>query len=150
MTDPRTPEVALEPMRWWDIPAVARIEMQLFAGDSAWTEAMFWSELAAGYHYLTAWEGPDLVGYTGLATGPELADLQTVGVRRDRQGRGIGRRLLAAMLAEAGDLPVVLEVRTDNEPAIAMYEGFGFTRVGVRRRYYQESGADAFTMVRET
>jgi ribosomal-protein-alanine N-acetyltransferase len=39
-------------------------------------------------------------------------------------------------------------VRTDNTPAIALYESEGFTRIGLRRRYYQPSGADAYTMLR--
>ena len=40
----------------------------------------------------------------------------------------------------------ILEVRTDNEAAIALYESFGFVNVGLRRRYYRASGADAYTM----
>jgi ribosomal-protein-alanine N-acetyltransferase len=43
---------------------------------------------------------------------------------------------------------VVLDVRTDNAPAIALYESEGFVILGVRRRYYQPSGADAHTMAR--
>jgi ribosomal-protein-alanine N-acetyltransferase len=43
---------------------------------------------------------------------------------------------------------VLLEVRTDNTPAIALYESEGFTIVGIRRRYYRPSGADAYTMAR--
>ena len=43
---------------------------------------------------------------------------------------------------------MLLEVRTDNAAAIALYVSEGFTRLGVRRRYYQPSGADAYTMAR--
>ena len=43
---------------------------------------------------------------------------------------------------------MLLEVRTDNEAAIGLYESEGFVRLGVRRRYYQPSGADAYTMAR--
>ena len=42
-----------------------------------------------------------------------------------------------------------LEVRTDNEAARALYEAEGFTVVGLRKRYYRPSGADAYTMRRE-
>ena len=38
-----------------------------------------------------------------------------------------------------------LEVRTDNVTAIALYRSVGFTEVGLRRRYYRISGADAYT-----
>jgi ribosomal-protein-alanine N-acetyltransferase len=44
---------------------------------------------------------------------------------------------------------VFLEVRTDNEPAITLYRGLGFVTVGVRKRYYRASGADAYTMRRD-
>ena len=46
------------------------------------------------------------------------------------------------------DSVIFLEVRTDNAPAIGLYESFGFVNVGLRRRYYRASGADAFTMKR--
>ena len=51
-------------------------------------------------------------------------------------------------VADQAGGPVFLEVRMDNGPAIAMYESYGFERMGVRRNYYQPSGADAYTMVR--
>ena len=76
--------------------------------------------------------------------------MHTIGVDPARQGRGIGRALLRDLLAVAdGPRPVFLEVRTDNEAAIALYEAEGFSRIGVRKRYYQPSGADAYTMRRD-
>ena len=41
---------------------------------------------------------------------------------------------------------MLLEVRTDNVKALALYDSEGFVRLGTRRRYYQPSGADAYTM----
>ncbi len=158
-------------MRWWDIPAIAALERVLFATDSPWTEPMFWSALAAGHHYVVwsaagrpsddpgAAVGPQadgpahpenivILGYAGLATGPDDADVQTIGVAPQAQGSGIGRALLRDLLRAAGNRAVYLEVRTDNAPAIALYESEGFARIGLRRRYYQPSGADAYTMLR--
>jgi len=43
---------------------------------------------------------------------------------------------------------IFLEVRTDNATAIALYESEGFAKIGVRKRYYRASGADAYTMQR--
>ncbi|BBZ06572.1 hypothetical protein MDOR_07410 [Mycolicibacterium doricum] len=68
---------------------------------------------------------------------------------RGYQGRGIGRRMLESLLEIADDGVVFLEVRTDNEPAIALYQSVGFARIGLRKRYYRVSGADAYTMRRD-
>jgi ribosomal-protein-alanine N-acetyltransferase len=64
------------------------------------------------------------------------------------QGRGIGRRLLSELLDFADGGVVFLEVRTDNESAIALYRSVGFEQIGLRQRYYRISGADAYTMRR--
>ena len=47
---PASPPVALDPMRWWHIPAVLELEHELF-GDEAWTAELFWSELANPHAY---------------------------------------------------------------------------------------------------
>ena len=41
---------------------------------------------------------------------------------------------------------MLLEVRVDNDPALALYQRFGFERMGLRKRYYQPEGIDAYTM----
>ncbi|CAB0634629.1 ribosomal-protein-alanine N-acetyltransferase [Corynebacterium diphtheriae] len=51
-------------------------------------------------------------------------------------------------VADTAGGPIFLEVRTTNVPAIALYESLGFEHQGVRKNYYQPSGADAFVMVR--
>ncbi len=142
-------DVSVEPMRWWDIGEAAALERALFPTDSPWTAAVFWSELAAGHHYVVRrGRGGRVLGYAGLAVGPDVADVQTIGVAPAARRRGIGRALLRDLLRAAGDLPVLLDVRTDNAPAIALYAAEGFRRIGVRRRYYQPSDADAYTMRR--
>lgn len=95
----------------------------------------------------------ELVGYGGISrlgrTPPFEYEIHTIGVDPEYQGRGIGRRMLDELLNIADGGVVHLEVRTDNEPAIALYRSVGFTQVGLRRRYYRISGADAYTMRRE-
>lgn len=112
---------------------------------------MFWAELAAGHRYrVVRAPAGQVLGYAGLATGPEMAEVHTIAVAPQSRRRGIGQRLLSDMLGAAQGLPVVLEVRHDNAPAIALYRAHGFEQVGVRRGYYHPSGADAYTMIRPT
>jgi ribosomal-protein-alanine N-acetyltransferase len=65
----------------------------------------------------------------------------------------VGATLLTALLDEAAVrdcAEVFLDVRADNDRARRLYERFGFTAVGVRKRYYQPSGVDAIVMVRDS
>ncbi|GAB2758891.1 ribosomal protein S18-alanine N-acetyltransferase [Amycolatopsis magusensis] len=146
--------VELRPLRRGDIRRCVEIEKVLFPGDSPWSAHAFRSELDSGAYYLGAYEEQELLGYAGLAVvgprGDYEASLHTIGVAPEHQGKGIGKALLEAVLDKADELraPVLLEVRTDNEVALAMYEKRGFTKLGIRKRYYQPSGADAYTMVR--
>lgn len=41
---------------------------------------------------------------------------------------------------------MLLEVSVVNDPAIALYHWFGFQRIGLRKRYYQPEGIDAYVM----
>jgi ribosomal-protein-alanine N-acetyltransferase len=142
--------VALRPMRWWDIEAILPLERELFRYDP-WSAEQFWSELAgvpATRWYVVAEDAGEVVGYAGLATAGEEADVQTLAVCRSRQRTGVGSALLDALLAEAarrGCRRVFLEVRADNAAAIALYERRGFERVALRRAYYAD-GADALVM----
>ena len=146
--------VDLQPMRWWHIEPVMQLERTLFV-DDAWTDTMFWSELAepASRHYVVALDDEQLVGYAGLcAYDAGESYVQTIAVSPERQGGGVGTVLLTDLLDEAarrGCSRVDLEVRDGNDEAIRLYEKHGFRRIGVRRGYYQPSGADALVMRRD-
>ncbi len=147
--------VRLTPLDYADLRRCAELERILFAGDDPWSEGTLRSELDHGHQYFGAYvEGTGLVGYGGISVVGTARDAEasvhTIGVDPDWQGRGIGKLLLRALLGVADEFaaPVYLEVRTDNAAAIALYEAHGFARIGLRRRYYQPSGADAYTMAR--
>jgi [ribosomal protein S18]-alanine N-acetyltransferase len=137
-----------------DADRCAELEALLFPGDDPWPTGAFVRELAADHnHYVAAREGNLLIGYGGISrlgrTPPFEYEIHTIGVDPAYQGRGIGRRMLDELLNIAADSVVHLEVRTDNAAAIALYRSVGFTEVGLRKRYYRISGADAYTMRRE-
>lgn len=137
-------------MRWWDVEAAHRLEAALFP--DPWSAETFWSELAhvpQTRYYVVADGEPGVVGYAGLAVAGGTADVQTIAVAPDQQGRGLGRVLLDDLLAEArrrAATEVLLEVRAENEPAQRLYAGAGFVRIGVRAGYYQPGGTDAVVM----
>jgi ribosomal protein S18 acetylase RimI-like enzyme len=62
-----------------------------------------------------------------------------------QRGRGIGRALLGAAEQWArgsGVRKLELHVLPHNTGAIALYEGFGFHREGVRKGHYHRHGRD--------
>ena len=146
--------VTIGALRDADAARCAALEAQLFGGDDPWPAVAFRRALHAGHHrYVAARAGDLLVGYAGIArlgrTPPFEYEVHTVGVDPAYHGRGIGRQLMAALLEFAAGGVVHLEVRTDNVAAIALYRDLGFVEVGMRKRYYRASGADAYLMRRE-
>jgi [ribosomal protein S18]-alanine N-acetyltransferase len=145
--------VSIERLKRSDAARCAELEAQLFDGDDPWAASAFVSELSSRHNrYVAARTADKLVGYAGIArlglVRPYEYEIHTIGVDPAFQGQGIGRRLLDALLDYADGDDVVLEVRTDNAPAIALYRSAGFVEVGLRKRYYRLSGADAYTMRR--
>ncbi|MET7332492.1 ribosomal protein S18-alanine N-acetyltransferase [Nonomuraea sp. NPDC005650] len=135
-----------------DLPAVMAIERATFPLD-AWSEGMMRGELAdmpRSRHYVVVVVDDEIIGYAGLASAADQADVQTIAVLEKHQGTGIGGALLTALLAEAGRRrarEIFLEVRADNPRAQAVYRHYGFEEIGTRRRYYDD-GTDALMMRR--
>jgi ribosomal-protein-alanine N-acetyltransferase len=72
------------------------------------------------------------------------AEILTLAVAPAARGRGLGRALLKAAIAQAealGAAALFLEVGGDNPHALALYASLGFVQVGMRKGYY--TGKDA-------
>lgn len=143
MTAPTTAE--LRPMRGPDLDTVVPLEQELFAGDPPWSAEQFRSELAGvpeSRWYVVAEADGVVVGYAGLQAPSQAgdpADVLTIAVAPPAQRGGVGTLLMTALETEArrrGAGELLLEVRADNDPALAFYARHGFERIAVRRRYY--------------
>jgi len=96
-----------------------------------------------------------IVGRLSLVRDPHpssahVADLGLM-VAASHRRRGVGRALLDAAVAwarESGIRKLELHVFPHNEPAIQLYEGYGFEREGYRREHYRRAGeyVDAIVM----
>lgn len=143
------PGVTVRDMLPSDIPAVHHLEVRLFPVD-AWPLQMFVDELSQPEtrRYLIA-ETPDgIVGYAGVMCIEPIADVQTIAVIPEYEGKGIGTALLTELINESrrrGAADVLLEVRADNPRAQQLYRRFGFEQIHVRRNYYRD-GVDALIM----
>lgn len=146
-----TPGVVVRLLGRDDLPALARMEVELF-GAGAWSVASLAEELQGpGRWYVGAQDvvTGELVGYAGLWFDGYDAQVMTIGTDTAHQGRGVGALLLDTLVNRARELGagnVLLEVRVDNDPALRLYERAGFVRLGRRRGYYQPEDVDAWTM----
>jgi len=92
-----------------------------------------------------------LVGFGCFWAIVDEAHITLVAVHPKYQGQGLGQALLYALLQKArqrGLERATLEVRASNQPALLLYEKFGFQEAGRRRRYYEETGEDALILWR--
>ncbi|MGP5054025.1 GNAT family N-acetyltransferase [Brachybacterium paraconglomeratum] len=160
---------SLRPATLEDVEEIAFAELELFP-DEAWSVFQLAEEVEhPDRRYVVAVEegaeparSPDgrtlpsrggrLLGYAGIMLAGDLADLHTIGTRRE--GEGIGRALLAWCEEQArtgGAERMLLEVREDNTRARAVYAAAGYREIGRRRGYYRIRGRriDALVMERE-
>lgn len=139
----------LRDMRDEDLPAVLRIENAVHA--YPWTRGNFSDALRSAYTCKILESDGTMMGYAVMMMGVDEAELLNIAIDAAQQRKGMGRRLLEAMLSlarQAGMRRLVLEVRTSNLPAIALYGACGFRGIGLRRNYYPAKGGreDALLM----
>ncbi|MFN3584412.1 GNAT family N-acetyltransferase [Phenylobacterium sp.] len=138
---PATPEEA---------PAMASAHAQAF--DRPWDEAAFRDLLASTGVFGFLADGEDPSGVVLCRTIAGEAEILTLAVPPWARRRGIAKALMAAALGTARELGAnwaYLEVDVDNAAAVALYEGLGFARAGLRRAYYDRGAAgraDALVM----
>lgn len=133
-----TPEHAAE---------LADLHARLF--DQPWDAATFAKLLAhPGSTGFLARVGqpPQIVGFILGQLAADEAEILTIGVHKDSQRHGIGRRLVEALgraAARAEAKRLLLEVGERNVPALALYQRAGFLEIGRRKGYYETVAGSA-------
>jgi ribosomal-protein-alanine N-acetyltransferase len=109
-------------------------------------------DLEFSYHMVAELKGGGIGGYVFCwRAGPE-ANVMTLAVRSDLRRQGLGSWILQKTLDElenSGIKGVWLEVRPGNLAARSLYRSFGFQEVGIRPKYYYDTGEDAIVMKKE-
>jgi len=138
--------VTVVPMTAAHIEAVAQLEQQCFA--DPWSAASLEEELdnpPAVFRVALDDDGR-VLGYVGMHHLADEGYITNVAVDPHARRQGIARALLQALAAYGRDnrlCRITLEVRTGNAPAIALYQGLGYVREGVRPRFYRHPTEDA-------
>jgi ribosomal-protein-alanine N-acetyltransferase len=76
---------------------------------------------------------------------PDEAELLNLAVDPDYRRRGIGSRLIEALL-DAAKGGIYLEVAESNKSAVGLYRKFGWTEAGIRKGYYNQGKINAIVM----
>ena len=134
------------------VPQIAALEAATFS--LPWDEASIRAELENPLALWLVAEGErgTVLGYVGSQSCFEDADVLNVAVVPAARRRGIAAALmteLEARLAPKGVERITLEVRASNLPAIRLYEGLGYTQVGLRKSYYEKPREDALILQKQ-
>ncbi len=160
------------PMTLDDVPEVLILERASFS--TPWTEYTFRVEITqnprAFYFVLRARNDahtehvadigagdgaaslqafPPILAYGGYWLLGDEAHIVTIASHPMLRGHGFGELMLLHLIdraREADITAVTLEVRAGNMPAQGLYTKYGFTQVGLRKRYYRDNDEDALLM----
>ena len=141
--------IQIIPMTKERLPAVAALEQVCFPADP-WSLELFQAALENPSASILLAEGEDgsLLGYAVLSVILDEGNLDNIAVAPYARRQGIADALLSSLTAFGREhlACLMLEVRSSNAPAIALYEKHGFIAVGRRKNYYDAPREDAILM----
>jgi [ribosomal protein S18]-alanine N-acetyltransferase len=133
-----------------DIDRIVTIEKQSFA--APWSKRIFRETMSFPLSFnIVIRKGVDntVVGYANFYVIGNEVQVLNIAVSPEWRKKGYAAKLLGHAIEtlsvrKAEDF--FLEVRPSNVDAIRLYEGFGFKKVGIRKKYYTETNEDAIVM----
>lgn len=148
----RVEDIVIRQMQSKDLDAVTCLEESCFS--MPWRRADFEDILTRSDRvYLVAEYEDKIIGGCMMSEIVGEGDISNVAVHEQFRGQGIADALLKAMLALGDEKEITaytLEVRSQNQPAIRLYERNGFVTEGVRKNFYQKPTDHALIMWRRS
>lgn len=126
------------------IPDLDKISDILYSDfDDFWTVSTLKGELEnSNSQYIVAKLNNEIIGFGGIWKAVDDMHITDIVVRKDFRRQSIGSILLKQLisLAEKQNITAItLEVNYTNLAAQKLYEKFGFKRVGLRKKYYNNT-----------
>ena len=100
------------------------------------------------YKFIELYEDEKMVGYVILLDSIDVWEIMKIAVDKEQRKKGYGDKLLSYIFNFA-QMPIMLEVRESNIPAIKFYRKNGFEKIGVRKNYYHDTNETAHIMIKE-
>lgn len=125
-----------------------------FPNGSVWTADQFLQTLTASNSIvlavtLTEEDVEKIVGLLVASRTTIESDIYMIVIAEDYKQRGLGRKLLEALIKTCQMLgleTIFLEVRETNLPALRLYESLDFKEIGRRKGYYSKPTEDGLMM----
>lgn len=128
-----------------DLPRIAWLEDAAFADPWPFDLLAYEFGHPRGFLLVASWDDGPSVGYVAFRHGGGESEMLRLAVDPEVRRQGVARMLVESGLERLRREKVEschLEVRKDNQGAIAFYEALGFQRSGRRKSYYRD-GTDA-------
>lgn len=129
---------AIQPLTPAQIPQLSAIENSITA--YPWSVANFESCFGERYFSYGIFHQDKLQAYYVAQCVAGEAQLFNLGVALAAQRQGYAKQLLEHLISECVRRQIYeiwLEVRASNQPAIRLYQHFGFIETGIRSNYYR-------------
>ena len=98
------------------------------------------------YKFIELYEDEKMVGYVILLDSIDIWEIMKIAVDKEQRKKGYGDKLLNYIFNFV-QMPIMLEVRENNIPAIKFYRKNGFEKIGVRKNYYHDTNEAAHIMI---
>ncbi|MBO5348926.1 MAG: ribosomal protein S18-alanine N-acetyltransferase [Clostridia bacterium] len=92
--------------------------------------------------YIVAKQNEQIVGFAGILTIIDEANIMNIVTKKDKRHLGIGSLLLKNLInisMQKNLKSITLEVNEHNIHAIKLYEKFNFNKIGIRKKYYNNT-----------
>ena len=141
-------DIEIIPMETEHAAKIAALEKICFS--DPWSEKEIACEVEnPAARFFVAMCGDEIAGYAGMMYAADFAGVCNIAVVPEYRRKGIGRKLMNALIATCRELNVAvvsLEVRASNTAAQELYRSLGFESVGVRKGFYSSPSEDALVM----
>ena len=143
-------EVGIGEMKEADLDRVMAIEKRSFI--APWTKRLFRETISFPLSFnlvIRKKVDNEVVGYANFYVIGDEVQVLNIAIDPDSRKKGYAARLLGhaiGVLSADKVKEFFLEVRTSNADAIRLYQGFGFEKIGIRKKYYTETNEDALVM----
>lgn len=134
-----------------DLGAIKEIEDESFRNPFTKEDLLYEISQNPVSNFLVLEKDGKVIGFIDYWVTFDSATIDQIAIKKSERKQGFAKILLEKSINDLKELGEVLfftlEVRASNEPAINLYKSFGFQKVTIKEKYYDD-GEDAIYMVR--